>query len=558
MGRFVKHIPHDGCGSSDGLGVYADGSGYCFVCDKYEKNAYNNEEDLKELESSNIMGTSSPKRKQEIINDFQALTDRGIKKETAERYRVYKHPDPFYTWAYPLFRNGQHIANKMRTAGEKKGFSVDGDFNKSELFGQNVFPPGSSKTITVTEGYDDAMAAFELQGSKYPCVSVHSSSTARKDCAENFEYLNSFNEIILCFDADVAKVGPDGVSHYPGQEAAQACAALFPAKKVRVLTLRRAKDANDYLKAGLSKEFVDEWWRAPTWTPDGIVLGTELWDEISSEDTSESVEYPFAGLNEMTYGMRLGQLIVITADTGVGKTSVLKEIEHYLLNHTAYGLGIMHLEESKKDTGLGIMSIEANKPLHLPDIRAEVSKDELRKYYDKTVNSDRVIIYDHFGSNAIDDLLAKIRHMAAMGAKFIVLDHLSIVVSDQSGDERKQLDEISTKIKTLTMELNICVIAVIHQNRQGQIRGTAGVEQLANIVIKLYRDKENDDPWMRNVTKVTIQKNRFCGRTGPACYLEYNPETGRLQELDKTGIEQYESGGSGNNSIFPVQEKWDE
>lgn len=471
-----------------------------------------------------------------------AMSDRGISKETAEKYGVFVPNDKFYKYGYPLYRDGKHISNKYRLSGDKKGFSVDGDFNKSELFGRSVFPDGSAKAVTVTEGYEDAMAAFELQGSKYPCVSVHSASTARKDCADNFEYLNSFETIVLCFDADEAKMLPDGTKSYPGQEAAQACAALFPAKKVRILTLSKAKDANDYLKANLRKEYMDEWWKAPTWTPDGIILGTELWDAISSEDTSESVDYPFNGLNEMTYGMRLGQLIIITADTGVGKTSVLKEIEHYLLNHTAYGLGIMHLEESKKDTGLGIMSVEANKPLHLPDVRAEVSNEELRQYYDKTINSDRVIIYDHFGSNAIDDLLAKIRHMAAMGAKFIVLDHLSIVVSDQNGDERKQLDEISTKIKTLTMELNICVICVIHQNRQGQIRGTAGVEQLANIVIKLYRDKEADDPFRRNVTKITIQKNRFCGRTGPACYLEYNPETGRLQELDKTGIQQYESG----------------
>ena len=544
-------LPCDKCGSSDAVTLYDDGHSFCYSCRHYIPDQ---EKEEKEYLNTNIMSPQVGKRRQEIVPDFQAMPDRGLSKATAERYKVYRSPDPFYSWGYPLFRNGAHVANKFRLAGDKKGFSVDGDFNKSELFGQNVFPAGSAKTITVTEGYDDAMAAYELQGSKYPCVSVHSASTARKDCAENFEYLNSFSEIILCFDVDTAKVGPDGVSRYPGQEAAQACAALFPAKKVRVLTLRRAKDANDYLKAGLQKEFVDEWWKAPTWTPDGIILGTELWDDICSEDTTESVEYPFPGLNEMTYGMRLGQLIIITADTGVGKTSVMKEIEHYLLNHTNYGVGLMHLEESKKDTGLGIMSIEANMPLHLPDIREKVSKDELRQYYDKTVNSDRVIIYDHFGSNAIDDLLAKIRHMAAMGAKFIVLDHLSIVVSDQSGDERKQLDEISTKIKTLTMELNICVIAVIHQNRQGQIRGTAGVEQLANIVIKLYRDKEHDDPWMRNITKVTVQKNRFCGRTGPACYLEYNPETGRLQELDKVGIAQYEAGGtSSNNSGFPVE-----
>src|SRR3546814_3391892 len=60
-------------------------------------------------------------------------------------------------------------------------------------------------------------------------------------------------------------------------------------------------------------------------------------------------------------------------------------------------------------------------------------------------------------SNDIDVVLAKIRHMAALGCRYIMVDHLSIIVSDQSGDERKQLDEISTKIKTLTMNLDIAV-----------------------------------------------------------------------------------------------------
>lgn len=140
-------------------------------------------------------------------------------------------------------------------------------------------------------------------------------------------------------------------------------------------------------------------------------------------------------------------------------------------------------------------------------------------------------MWDHFGSNSIHAVLDKIRHMKALGCKYIILDHLSIIVSDQSGDERKQLDELATKIKTLCMELNICVIAVVHQNRQGEIRGTQGLEQLANMVIKLERDKLAESDFTRNVVKVTITENRFCGETGLACYLFYNLATGRLQEI---------------------------
>jgi twinkle protein len=195
------------------------------------------------------------------------------------------------------------------------------------------------------------------------------------------------------------------------------------------------------------------------------------------------------------------------------------------------------------------MSIHRNKRFNLPDVEKTV--DELRSAYDEIINTPRVVIYDHFGSNEIDSIVAKVRHMAALGCKYIVLDHLSIVVSDQSGDERKQLDEISTKLKTLCMEANIALIAVIHQNRQGQIRGTAGVEQLANIILRLERDLTEADPWRRNVTKVWVEKNRFCGRTGPASWLFFDDITGRQTELDDVAVTKYEEGLSINDADIP-------
>jgi twinkle protein len=256
----------------------------------------------------------------------------------------------------------------------------------------------------------------------------------------------------------------------------------------------------------------------------------------------------------MTYGIRLSEFVVINAPTGVGKTSFLKEVEYAVLTNPevrekGYGVGFLHLEELDSDLALGLMSIHANKRFGLPDTNA--SEDELRKAFSEVIDTPRVVIYDHFGSNEIDAIVAKVRHMAALGCKYIVLDHLSIVVSDQSGDERKQLDEISTKLKTLCMEANITLIAVIHQNRQGQIRGTAGVEQLANIVIRLERDLVSPDAWRRNVTKVWVEKNRFCGRTGPAAWLFFDDATGRMMELDEVAITKYEEGLSINDSDLP-------
>lgn len=541
----IKHVSCPACGSKDNRAVYPDGHSYCFGCEAYTPPTDGATPITQALKPGKVQSIIKPA----TTDDAKALADRGISRATAAKYGVTyggegNHIYPYYN------KTGRHIANKQRTP-EKK-FPIEGVWAEATLFGQQLFPAGSAKFVTITEGECDAMAAYEMLGSKWPVVSVHSAGSAPKDVAENFEWLNSFETIVICFDKDEAKHKPDGTVFYPGQDAAQTVAGMFEPGKVRIFTPRDDhKDANDYLLAKAGADFSKHWWQAPSFTPQGLKLGKDMWDEIATPKNYETVNYPWTGLQDMTYGIRLSEFVVVTAETGIGKTSILKEIEHYLLKNTDRGIGLLHLEEPNSDTALGLMSISANKPLHLPDVRKEVTSDELRGYYDDTVNNSRVVIWDHFGSNSIYEILNKVRHMHALGCKYIVLDHLSIVVSDQSGDERKQLDEISTKLKTLCMELNIAVIAVIHQNRQGQIRGTAGVEQLANIVFKLHRNKTDIDPWRRNITRVVVEKNRFSGKTGPACWLWYDENTGRLVELDAEEIQKFEAG-----ETVSQEERW--
>lgn len=533
------HQPCPVCNSSDSASVWADGHGYC----------HSNGCKFKVEEGKQIA------KEERDVTKFRPLPEvyheypqRGLTASTCRKYgiTVVQDPDSPIEAIYARFdKDGNHVGNKIRY--RDKTFSFEGDIKKMVAFGRNLFPE-RGKIITLVEGQDDAAAVFQMFGNQknYSVVSVDSASEARKQLIQDFEYYNSFDEIVINFDNDQEKIHPDGTKTRPGQEAALKCAALFGLGKVRILTLAEAKDANDYLLKGWHEQYIKEWWKAPKWTPTGLKLGKDMWEEISTPKNYETVPYPWESANEMTYGMRLSEVVLLTADTGIGKTQIAKEIEFNILKQTeekGYGVGLLHLEETNADTGLGLMSIAANKPLHLPDVRSEVDNDELRKYYDESVNTDRVVIWDHFGSNTVEEVLNKIRHMNALGCKYIFLDHLSIVVSDQSGDERKQLDEISTKLKTICMELNIAVFAIIHINRQGLVRGSAGPEQIANIVFYASRDKTDPDPWRRNVTKIICTKNRFCGRTGPMTWLNYDIFTGRLREMDKEEIAKFESGG---------------
>jgi len=542
-----SHIACPACGSSDALTLYADGHTTCYSC-----KAHPVLEGTLPVVSQDYEKIHKIRPLPEVYHD---LADRKIKAATAKKFQVTVVQDEKSPWKYiyPYFDRenlNDHIANKKR-AKLKKDFIWEGEVKRAALFGQQLFPKGG-KYLTIVEGQDDAMAAYEMFGGRGGAVSVHGASSAVQDCVDNFEYLNSFENIVICFDKDEAKVHPTtGEIRYPGQEAALAVAALFPIGKVKILTLQEGKDANDYKINGWDEKFQKEWWAAEKYTPTGIKLGKDMWTEISTPRKYETIPYPWDSANKMLYGLRLSEVVLLTADTGIGKTQIVKELEHHVLTTTDKGVGFLHLEEPNADTALGIMSVSANKPLHLPDVREGVGEDELRKYYDAVINNDRVVIWDHFGSNSVHEVLAKIRHMHNLGCKYIFLDHLSIIVSDQSGDERKQLDEISTKLKQICMELNICVIAVIHQNRAGMVRGSAGPEQIANAVIKLHRDKMDPDEWRRNVTKMVLEKNRFAGRSGPMTYLWYNDFTGRLEEMSKEDIGKFEAGGTAE-----VKEGW--
>lgn len=547
-----RHLPCPECNSSDAFSIQDNGWGKCFSCGV---NILTTREDAKERRP--VATSSKDKPVTPIPDVFRAYPKRGLSLETIQRYKVrVGNDDTPYESISPLYDpTGRHVGNKVRLPpreverpdGTKKvikDFPQEGDLSNLGLFGRESFPPGSAKFITVTEGYEDAMAAYQMTGSKYPAVSIHSASTADRDIKNDFEYLNSFGTIVFAFDNDEA-----------GTKAAKAAASAgFPLGKIKILTLRKHKDANAYLLAKEADAFGREWWAAPDFKPDGLKLGSDMWAEIIERKDSFTTLYPFPGLNEKTFGIRLSEMIILTADTGVGKTSIIKHIEHHLLTDKTivennYGVGFLHLEEPNGDTALGLLSVHNSIPYHIPTV--ERKEEILRKAYDELLNNGRVVIWDHFGSNTVDAVINKVRHMVALGCKYIVLDHLSIIVSDQSGDERRQLDEIATKLKTITMELDISVIAIIHTNRQGQIRGTAGVEQLANIVIRLERDKTALNEWRRNVTKVSVEKNRFCGYTGPACYLWYNKDTGRLTELDGDEIGTYENGGFLNDDEQP-------
>jgi len=524
---FVRHEKCPSCGSKDNLGRYSDGHAVCFSpdCNYYEHG------------DGTVIEIKSKKREMEMNGVHGAITDRRISQTTCEKFGVtleYNSNGSISKHHYPYADRDtrETVGAKVREV-EGKKFYYTGTGDNVGLFGEHLFTQGG-KAITITEGEADALAVSEMFDNKWPVVSIRNgANSAAKDIKNSLEFLETFDSVVVCFDNDDV-----------GKKATNSVLDLFSPNKVKVCKLP-LKDAGEMLKEGRVQEFVKAWWDSKVYRPDGIVSGLDTWQEIIEDKEVPSIPYPWDCMNTLTYGFREGELVTITSGSGMGKSQIIRELEYHLLKRTNDNIGVLALEESVKRSALGVMSIEANKPLHLPD--TVVSLEDKKKYWEATMGLGRYYFYDHFGSTSEDNLLSRVRYLAkGMDCKWIILDHLSIVVSDQEvADERKAIDSIMTKLRQLVQETGVGLFLVSHLRRpQGkahedggqislaELRGSASIAQLSDMVIGLERNQQHDDEEIRNTTTVRVLKNRFSGLTGPACYLYYDSTTGRMVETD--------------------------
>ncbi len=315
------------------------------------------------------------------------------------------------------------------------------------------------------------------------------------------------------------------------------------------------KDACDDLKAGLNKEFQQAYYKASQYVPDGVLSPDELWERLSRERPDALGTYPWAKLNAITHGFRPTELVTVTAGSGLGKSSVLREIVMHIKNSTDNKIGCLFMEESVERTAEGFLGVDLNTPVHLPTSAVKRGDDAYKESFDRVFGDGQIMVMDaSFDTGAtVDQVVARVRFMAkALDCRVIVLDHISILVSGgQYGDERKALDEIMTKLRTLTQDTGIVLFAVSHLKRPegkgheegaatsvSQLRGSAAIAQLSDFVLGLERNGQSDDPTERNTTAVRVLKNRFSGITGPAGHLLYDNDTGRLSEYEPADYEE--------------------
>ena len=528
---FTKHYPCIHCGSSDAVALWSNGRGKCFACnkpaflDQYDDTVVSkfNPNTQREYDMS---GDSL----QDISNyDSAGVRERGLTKTACDEYDMkvsYDSNGTVNAHYYPYTVKGKIVAYKKRTL--PKEFRVVGDLKnaKLELFGQSKFQPGGFKVI-ITEGELDAIAVQQAMLNKYkkvyPVVSLPSSSNM-KILVANRDWLRSFKEVILMFDQDDA-----------GEKAVAEAAKIIGWDKTKVASLS-SNDPCDALIAN-PHEIISSVFSARSYTPAAIVRGEAIWEAYVERKSVESIPYPkcLEGLNHKLDGMRKGEIVLFTSGTGSGKSTMIKEIILELEDNTDESIGLVSLEESIGD------SAEKFIKMFTP---ADPTVEQERKAFERVFGNERLILLDHNGAVSDSSLIDQIENLCLLGCQYIILDHITIAVSEgadgKTGNEA--IDSVMSDLLKIVKKHNVWLGLISHLRKsQGKsfeeghlssiddIKGSGSIKQISFDIITFSRNLVAEDEDERNTIKLRVLKSRFTGRTGDCGSAYYDTKTNRLK-----------------------------
>lgn len=434
--------------------------------------------------------------------------------------------------------DGKITGQKVRT--KDKQFYTIGDVKGAGLTGLHLWRDAGKK-IVITEGEHDMMALSQVQGNKWPVVSIpFGTDSARKAIAVDIEKLEAYEEVILMFDMDKS-----------GREAVEECVTLFKPGKCKVASLP-LKDASDMLVAGRSSELIDAIWSAQTMRPEGIVTLKDLKKDVL-KPIEEGLPWWSEKLTELTYGRRYGEIYCLGAGTGSGKTDFLTQQIEYDIVELNEPVGVFFFEQQPIETAKRICGKAAGKQFHIPG--DSWTSEELMSAFEDIEDSP-LYLFDHFGTAEWEVVERRIRFLRhANGVRIFYIDHLTALAAEKD-DERKALENIMASMGGLVKELDIIIVLVSHlatpegkSHEEGgrvmirHFKGSRAIGFWCHYMFGIERDQQLEDESKRHISTFRILKDRYTGRaTGKSIYLGYDHVTGVLNEQEESPFKD-ETGG---------------
>ena len=510
----------------DNLAVYDDGHTHCFKCGYHT--APN--------------GSHTPKPEAKAVDDdswvhkyrgsFLPLPDRKIRGETLEKFKVkaesvsgeiIKHHYPYFNQA------GDMVGIKTRIVKGKKFFGAGNTTSSNQLFGQSVHRKGG-KIVTVVEGELDAMSVYEMNGG-FPVVSVVNGANAVANVKANLEWLDSFETVVLCFDADEA-----------GRDAVKKIAPILGPNKCKILSLMRHKDPSEYLVAGDIKSFSDEFWDAKPYTVSGVATLDDMREALVNYKDTELVPLPecFGDLPHMARGgLARGELTSIIAHTSIGKTTILNELIYHFATNTKEKIGCFMVEDNIDETVRKVVSVHKQHNLQL-DRPEDLDVEDVMDTALEVGFGSRIQLHnDGGGSIDLEEMFSKIRYfIKGLGCSVILVDPLHTAIKNLSNEN---IEEVMDRFIKLCKETKACVILSTHTRKpddgshphkisEYDVKGSGAIPQACHNNILFSRNKLSEDEYEKNSIRIRVPKLRRTGQTGEGGWMHFNSITGRLEK----------------------------
>jgi len=447
---------------------------------------------------------------------------RGLDPEIAKKFGIqvqtYKGKPLRYAFKYP------HTTKYRDYHDKSNSWIKDVGVGMQEFFGPPV-NPASSKRIYITEGEFDAASLYQAMDSTWPVLSLPSGSIGDAFVKKQYDYLNSFQEIVYAGELDKT-----------GQKAADRLYKAF-AKKFYYIPLTKWKDANEALQKGDISELKWTALRPQRWTPDNFYCSDDKVIQILREENPyQYVPTGIVGLDSVIRGLVRGGLTFLMAPPGSGKTEIFRKLETGLLENSECKVGLLHMEEQKSTTYRAMATYKLGKNVRTKDDAKErgVTEAEVEAAALEATKGERTIVFEMRSGDEPMEVLEYCRLAAGVyGADYIFVDHVQRLAYLGGVDAATSvLTRLASNLAQLAKEMNIGIVLISHVNEDGHTKYAKSLEEEAIVLIKIERDKESTDPEIQNTTKFNVVKNRPFSKLGYGGALYYDPESTLLREVE--------------------------
>jgi len=262
---------------------------------------------------------------------------------------------------------------------------------------------------------------------------------------------------------------------------------------------------------------------------DALGEAWERFDRLSKAEAGiRGVPTGFKDIDSKLAGLQKSDLIILAARPSMGKTSLALDIARHAACKEKVPTCIFSLEMSTQqltDRLLAAESFVDSWKLRTGAIRADEEFARLRDALDSLAQAP--IFIDDEPSNNIMRMKSEARKLKVEhNLGLIIVDYLQLMVPRRETDSMvQQVTEISRSLKALARELDVPVLALSQLNRAVEQRGgrprlsdlrdSGSIEQDADVVMFIHREKEDDSNEKKGVAEILIEKHRN-GPTGKA------------------------------------------